>query len=170
MSGIIGLSPNMKSGVLGKYPDGHVIQVCSNSDDTTVTNTGASEVVCACFCDITIKSSTSTLMILASCEFYQDSTPWVVHYNIKQKSGAGHDIDPAAYTQIKPFSRAAGQDGDEGFYTVPLQVHWTHGQSVGATHNIAVTQTIQSSGTVHNNNSSAFSVMSIYEVEGTVTG
>ena len=27
MSGIIGLSPNMKSGVLGKYPTGHVLQV-----------------------------------------------------------------------------------------------------------------------------------------------
>ena len=30
MSGILGVSPNMKSGVLGKHPAGHVVQVVYN--------------------------------------------------------------------------------------------------------------------------------------------
>ena len=34
MSGIIGVSPNMKSGVVGEYPAGHVIQTVSSIYDS----------------------------------------------------------------------------------------------------------------------------------------
>ena len=39
MSGIIGISPNMKSGILGGYPTGTVIQTVSHHDDNQIAST-----------------------------------------------------------------------------------------------------------------------------------
>ena len=37
MSGIIGVSPDMRSGVVGKYPTGHIVQIKYASDSTATT-------------------------------------------------------------------------------------------------------------------------------------
>mgnify|MGYP003662376578 CR=1 FL=1 len=65
MSGIIGVSPNMKSGLIGKYPAGHLIQTeymsysayktWPNSQAYTTTNVTDS---------ITVKEATSKILVL----------------------------------------------------------------------------------------------------------
>ena len=72
MSGIIGQSPNMKSGVLGKYPVGHVIQTVSNSAvcDHSGTGDSFSDQVLDGFSTSITPTSSSNKLFLQCCLFY----------------------------------------------------------------------------------------------------
>ena len=72
MSGIIGVSPNMKSGVVGKYPAGHVLDV-----KYVVVQTGSASATDATYVDapnltlsITPKSNNNKILITVNLHLY----------------------------------------------------------------------------------------------------
>ena len=72
MSGVIGQSPDMKSGALGKYPVGHVIQTVSNSAVCGSSGTGNafSDQVLSGFSTSITPTSASNKLFLQCCLFY----------------------------------------------------------------------------------------------------
>ena len=72
MSGIIGLSPNMKSGLVGKYPSGHVLDV-----KYVIATTGSASANNTTYVDapnltlsITPKSGTNKILITVNLHLY----------------------------------------------------------------------------------------------------
>ena len=63
MSGIIGVSPNMKSGILGGYPTATVIQTVSANDTNQIASTSASSNHDLLSCTITPRFSSSKVAI-----------------------------------------------------------------------------------------------------------
>ena len=61
MSGIIGRSPNMKSGLLGKFPSGHVLQTVQDTSETQIDVNNSQQQVIAL--DITNCLATSRLWV-----------------------------------------------------------------------------------------------------------
>lgn len=65
MSGIIGVSPNMRSGVLGKYPTGHVLNSSFyRTTESTVTKTADSWSSTVASSTYTFKHVNSSLIVL----------------------------------------------------------------------------------------------------------
>ena len=62
MSGTVGVSPNMKSGVVGKYPVGHVLQVTAMAPNRTNATSTGSEAVSACAHGITVTAGNDILL------------------------------------------------------------------------------------------------------------
>jgi hypothetical protein len=75
MSGIIGKSPDMRSGVIGAYPDGHILQVLHNNrtsgsfSTTSTTSAAISDLVLS----ITPKYTSSKIYILSNVHVYVTS-------------------------------------------------------------------------------------------------
>jgi len=83
MSGIIGVSPDMRSGVVGIFPDGHILQVVSSdllttdsiasatwSDIDGTDNNGGGSVWC---CKITPRSTSSKILVGGTCNMGQQN-------------------------------------------------------------------------------------------------
>ena len=67
MSGIIGVSPDMRSGVLGKYPAGHVLQTVSSQSTGTSVYTSSTDFAAAGFpIEMTAKSKNGNYL----CTFH----------------------------------------------------------------------------------------------------
>jgi hypothetical protein len=66
MSGIIGLSPDMRSGVVGAWPAGHVIQVVEGTHATEQATTSTSFVDTTIDVSITPSSASSKILVIAS--------------------------------------------------------------------------------------------------------
>jgi hypothetical protein len=94
MSGIIGTSPNMRSGTLGKYPVGHVIQtktVYHQANPTEYCAGGAT--VDHAVMDITFTNckAGSTFLIWYHASFTNDLHENDLYYNVKQTIGSGSE-------------------------------------------------------------------------------
>jgi hypothetical protein len=94
MSGIIGISPDMRSGEIGKYPTGHVLQT------KTVYHEPASTEYCAG--NTTVNSGThditftncragSKFLIWYHASFTNDLHAGDLYYNVKQTIGSGSE-------------------------------------------------------------------------------
>ena len=70
MSGIIGVSPDMRSGVLGKYPDGQVIQVSSQVRNTSNQTIGSTTYTDLTNLTLSITPSSTSSKILLKCFKY----------------------------------------------------------------------------------------------------
>ena len=65
MSGIIGVSPNMKSGAVGKFPKGHVIQTQYIYQSSTYTNSGSFSTIITK--DITPALTSNKIIVHVAC-------------------------------------------------------------------------------------------------------
>ena len=68
MSGIIGVSPDMRSGVLGKFPTGQVIQNVVATDDTQAASTG-NNLVTAVAGTISLSNASNKILTWSSTQF-----------------------------------------------------------------------------------------------------
>ena len=82
MVGIVGESPNMKTGVAGGFLPYQIIQIASKTQGGQIGGAYNTEVVINCSCDITIKNATSNLLITASPSFNQNATMRCVHLKL----------------------------------------------------------------------------------------
>ena len=166
MSGLIGQDVKARSGLLSD-PSGHIVQIQSNAE-TGSNNTTTSFMVCHNFCDITVKSTGSNILIFASPQFYIDGGSPLMECKFGFKTSSGRSATTGDYTDISGvnFTRALGHSvtGTDLFATVPLQFLWTHGQSAGTVLNVA-TQVKVTDGTVYNNNgTNQTSIMTLTEI------
>ena len=70
MSGIIGISPNMKSGVIGKYREGHVLQTVHDSNGTEIGSFVGNDPKDVIVLSITNCLATSRLWVNFTCGKY----------------------------------------------------------------------------------------------------
>ena len=85
MSGIIGVSPDVKSGIVGAYPVGHVIQVVraqSTSQVTTETNNSINDHVSPVEKSFTLKSTNPMLNVSYLCQTgtTNDTVSWKIEF------------------------------------------------------------------------------------------
>jgi hypothetical protein len=97
MSGIIGVSPDMRSGVVGKYPVGHVLQVVrdqNTSNFATSATDGVANKVTPESVSFILKSTNP--MIYASYQCQSGSTNDTVSW----KMDCAWNVDGGSYTQF----------------------------------------------------------------------
>jgi len=97
MSGIIGVSPDMKSGVVGKYPEGHVLQTKRNHDSSTYTTSATDGVANAVYpvqLSFTLRSTNP--MIIAHYKCTSGTTNDIVSW----KMDFGYNLDGGGFTMV----------------------------------------------------------------------
>ena len=72
MSGVIGVSPVMRSGVVGKYPVGHVIQIVTGHNTARVATTAAWDNDLIFEKTITLANSTNKVYVMMTYGVYMD--------------------------------------------------------------------------------------------------
>tara|TARA_R100001082_G_C4337214_1_gene148394 strand:- start:119 stop:610 length:492 start_codon:yes stop_codon:yes gene_type:complete len=105
MSGIVGISPNSKSGILGGHNDGDVVQVVPVHSAGNVTINDTSNYVSIISATITPRYSTSKIWVSAGTRMKHVGTSghqWAV-YRIERRTtaqsiGDGVDLDAESYT------------------------------------------------------------------------
>ena len=171
LSGVLPVGVTGGSG-LASLPN-QILQVVNHEQIDQIGGAYNTEVTLNCFCDITIKNTTSNLLIIATPEFSQHAAMRAVHLKIEYKTadGSGRDATAGNYTEIADYGRVWGQSS-EGFDTPCIQAVWDHNQSVDTVKNIAITATgfgTNGAGLFYNNNAgTGRSNMTIFEVLGTV--
>jgi len=168
-------SPNLNLGN-ATFSAGHIIQVAYNAENTTVYGGSSSPFVCYCFCDITIKSASSKILIQANPSFYLGNNN-LIDVRFLYKTSTGRSATLGDYTGISDtrngvFGQSQTDDPRNVMANIFLQEQWVHGLSAGAIVNVAISAVRDEgpAGDIHNNRSwvthegNITSTMTLWEV------
>jgi len=167
MSGIIGVSPDMRSGVIGAWPAGHVLQVRTKhvEQDSHVTLGSNGTAVALTVLggihmhDITPLESTSTLVISATIHPYGSGGAVVYGYDI-------YDTRTSAWLGNKPDSwGSTGIGSADGYSAAGQSVHAVTSAGTTATRTYKVGMTKGTAGELYEHAAGMFT-MTIYEIKG----
>ena len=93
MSGIIGVSPDMRSGVLGAWPSGHVVQVVSTplNDKFTVSPGSAWDNIDELYLTITPSSSSNKILLQTTIQGQAQQGYWC-YFGINRTIGGSSEL------------------------------------------------------------------------------
>ena len=143
MSGLIGVSPNMRSGVVGKYPSGHVLQVKHEARLESLHCTGAT-VYNATPLTITGTIGNFIIATVNGGKLYQDTTAQDLIVVMKVSSstdGAERYHTTAAYQAAGAYSSHHANSGAIGQVRYPKTGFLTASETISVYYGLDQSQT-----------------------------
>jgi len=169
-SGGIANTGTISAGTIGTdvvFPAGHILQVLHNTDTTNVW--GSDEFMMKCFCNITVKSATSNILIHAGPQIYIGAD---ANFDIRfyYKASTGWSTTIAHYTAISAARHDvvgvnSSADPQDFVWTPFVSELWDHNQSAGTVINVALSGDSSNGQNAYNNQGTgASSSMTLFEI------
>ena len=141
MSGIIGTSPNMKSGVVGDYPSGMVVKVSSLYHDngivqSSITGTGWTEISNNLRLTHQAASATNILLMYFSISFNSPDSNNIYHAKFYNQGGSADlTIATAGGSRERPHwtTRVTAFDAND-FFTLNMMLRHVAGSTSSITY------------------------------------